>query len=130
MKNAAFGRYMRRFILLMLAYVAAIIGVILWFSQGGPQGWLRYVVAVLPALPIIGMIAAIGAFLVEQEDEYLKMLMVRQQLAATGFTLVVTTIWGFLETFTLVPHVPAYAVFVLYCAGQVPSAIAFNLRRA
>ena len=129
MTNLAFRRYTRRYLVLLLFYIAVVSGVAFWFSQGGPQGRHRYAVAVLPALPIIGVIAAMGAFLVEQEDEYLRMLMVRQSLIAIGFTLIVTTIWGFLETFALVPHIPADAVFILFCVGQIPSAIACNLRR-
>ncbi len=129
MKNVAFKRYMRRFIPLMIAYVIAIFGVVYWFEHGGPQGWLRYVVAVLPAIPIIGVIAAMGAFIVEQPDEYLRTLMVRQCLVAIGFTLVVTTAWGFLENFGLVPHVPAYATFMLFCVGMMPSAILNNAWR-
>lgn len=130
MANPAFSRYMRRFLVLLLLYVVVVWVVAFWFNQGGPRGWLRYIVAVLPALPIIGVIAAQGAFLVEQQDEYLRMLMVRQSLIAIGFTLVVTTIWGFLETFALVSHMPAYAVFILFCVGQIPSAIVYNLRRS
>ena len=59
----------------------------------------------LPALPIIGIFAAIGRYLVEEQDEYVRMLMVRQTLWASGFALSVATIWGFLENFGLVGHV-------------------------
>ena len=130
MANPALRRYGWRLLVLFLLYVAVVSAVSFWFRHGGPQGWLRYAVAVLPALPIIGVIAAQGAFLIEQQDEYLRTLMVRQSLIAIGFTLVVTTVWGFLETFALVPHLPAYAVFILFCIGQIPSAIAYNLRRS
>ena len=129
MTNAAHKRYMRRFIPLMIAYVVIILGVSWWFSRGGPQGWLRYPVAVLPALPIVGVIVVMGRFIVEQKDEYLRMVTVRQTLFAIGFTLVVTTIWGFLEAFALVPHVPAYAVFILFCAGLLPGALFSRFER-
>ena len=128
MKNPAAARYMRRFVPLMVAYTVIVIGVSLWFDAGGPRGWLRYPVAVLPALPIVGVIATMGAFIVEQKDEYQRVLMIRQSLFAIGFTLAVTTIWGFLETFALVPHIPAWATFVLFCFGLIPGALLNRVR--
>ena len=125
MKNLAAQRYVRRFIPLMTLYVAIVMGVSWWFRMGGPVGWLRYPVAVLPALPIVGVIFIMGRFIVEQKDEYLRLMIVRQCLFAIGFTLVVSTVWGFLETYGLVPHVPAYAAFMLFCAGLLPGAL-FN----
>jgi hypothetical protein len=118
--NPAAKRYIRHFIPLMIAYAVAVIGVSWWFRMGGPQGWLRYPVALLPALPIVGVIYVMGRFIVEQKDEYLRLMMVRQTLFAMGFTLVVCTVWGFLEVYGLVPHVPAYLVFVLFCLGLIP----------
>ena len=129
MKNIASRRYLRRFVPLMVAYVVIIVSVAYWFDHGGPKGWLRYPVAVLPALPIIGVVAAMGAFIVEQKDEYLRMVMVRQSLIGIGFTLVVTTVWGFLEIFVQAPHMPAYMTFILFCIGMMPSALLHNLRR-
>jgi hypothetical protein len=61
------------------------------------------VLAVLPALPIIGVFWAVMRLLVEEPDEYMRMLHVRQCLFATGFCLTVKTIWEFLQSFDLVP---------------------------
>ena len=78
---------------------------------------MAYLAAILPALPIIGIFAAIGRYLVEEQDEYVRMLMVRQTLWASGFALSVATIWGFLESFDIVGHVDAYYVAVLWFGG-------------
>ena len=40
--------------------------------------------------------------LVEEPDEFIKLMMVRQALIATGFCLTVMTIWEFLQNFDLV----------------------------
>ena len=77
-------------------------------------GPVAYLAAVLPALPIIGIFAAIGRYLVEEQDEYLRMLMVRQTLWASAFALSVATVWGFLESFDMVGHVDG-----LLCRGPV-----------
>ncbi|MEJ7777198.1 MAG: hypothetical protein WKF52_07445 [Sphingomicrobium sp.] len=43
--------------------------------------------------------------------------MVRQMLIASGIAMVVATIYGFLENYGLVPHVPAFYLSVLFFAG-------------
>jgi len=110
-------RYNRTVLLLSLVYVASLFGAIGLFNAGRPHGIFAYAVAVLPALPIVGMFAALGRYLVEERDEYLRMLLVRQSLWATGFALTLATIWGFLENFDLVEHVDAYYLAVLWFGG-------------
>lgn len=110
-------RYNKRVIVLSLVYAAFLIGAVYAFKHhlvGGPVAW---VVAILPALPIIGIFAAIGLYLVEEQDEYVRMLMVRQTLWASGFALSIATMWGFLESFELVSHVEVYWVSVLWFGG-------------
>jgi hypothetical protein len=41
--------------------------------------------------------------LVEETDEYVRMLFVRQSLFATGFCLTVMTVWEFLRNYEVVP---------------------------
>ena len=63
------------------------------------------------------MFYAIGHYLVDERDEYLPMLMVRQSLVASGFALSLATMWGFLESFDLVFHLDAYWVAVAWFGG-------------
>ena len=65
-------------------------------------GLAAYALAILPALPVIGVFWAVMRLLVEEPDEYLRMLLVRQALVATGFCLTIMTIWEFLQNFDLV----------------------------
>ncbi|NUR45991.1 MAG: hypothetical protein HOP91_07550, partial [Sphingomonas sp.] len=90
-------------------------------------GGLQYVVAVLPALPIVGLFIAMGRYLVEEPDEYVRMLRVREMLWAMGFTLSCATIWGFLDNFGLVGHVDGYWIVVLWYFGQGIGSIANKL---
>jgi hypothetical protein len=110
-------RYNRRMGLVTIVYVAVLVAAVWVANTYRPTGPLLWMVAILPAVPVIGMIAAMLRLLVEETDEYLKFKTARLALIATGFMLAVTTVWGFLETFGLVPHVPAYAAFVVWCAG-------------
>lgn len=115
--NLAQRRYVRRVVLFMTLYVLTLVGVSHYFDKAGPTGISAVVAAILPALPIIAVFWAIGRLLVEERDEYLRLQLVRQSLVATAFALTVATVWGFLETFEQVPHVPAYFAAILWFAG-------------
>jgi len=110
-------RYLARMIPLMVLYVAAILGVTWLFDTSPPEGGLRYAFAVLPALPIVGVIWAVAMYLYEEEDEYLRLRLAVTSLWATGLTLAAASVWGFLEQFETVPHIPLYYAFVFYWAA-------------
>lgn len=115
--SAASRRYNVRVVWISLFYAVLLIAVTYAFNHhllGGAGAW---VAAMLPALAIVGIFVAIGLYLVEETDEYLRMLLVRQTLWASGFALSVATIWGFLESFDLVGHIPVYWVSVLWFLG-------------
>ncbi|VAV95558.1 hypothetical protein MNBD_ALPHA04-530 [hydrothermal vent metagenome] len=115
--KSATRRYTIRVAALMVTYVILLAVAVGFVDTGRVTGLPAYILAVLPALPIIGMFWAIGKFLIEMEDEYLRMLQVRQMIVATCFALAVATVWGFLEEFELVPFVPAYWVTILWFFG-------------
>ena len=115
--TAAGMAYNRRMLPLSAAYVVVLLGAILMHDRLHVTGPVLYLIAILPALPLIGVVWALGRFLVEETDEYQRALAVRKMLVATGFLLVLATIWGFLEQFGLVPHLPAYWCFIVWCIG-------------
>jgi hypothetical protein len=116
-RRPAIRRYNRRVLWLSLLYALFLLAAVYAFKHHLLAGAAAYFVAVLPALPIIGIFAAIGLYLAEEQDEYVRMLMVRQTLWASGFALSLATIWGFLESFELVGHVESYYVAVLWFGG-------------
>lgn len=101
--NPAARRYTVRLFVLMTAYLVLLVFAKWMFRRGLAEGVMAYVLALLPALPIIGVFWAVMRLLVEQTDEYLRMLTVRQCLFATGFALAVTTIREWLQNFDLLP---------------------------
>lgn len=115
--NPAMKRYNRRMIWLWLIYAAFLFVALYTFTHRLLGGSGTYLVAILPALPIIGVFVAVGRYLVEEQDEYLRMLMVRQTLWASGFALSLATIWGFLESFDLVDHIDAYYIAIVWFFG-------------
>ena len=116
-QSIAQRRYNRRVVWLSLLYATALLGAVYGFKHHLVAGPLAYVVAVLPALPIVGIFAAIGMYLVEESDEYVRAMTVRQTLWASGFALSIATIWGFLESFEMVGHAESYWVSILWFGG-------------
>ena len=113
----ALRRYNKRILLLSLLYATCLFAAVYLFKHHLIAGPLAWPVALAPALAVIGFFVTIGRYLVEERDEYLRDQMVRQALIATGFTMALTTAWGFLENFGLVPHIYAYYAAVLWFFG-------------
>lgn len=114
--NAAQRRYNRRVIVAAMAYAVLLIGEQYALRHALVPPAAGYALAVLPALPIIAIFALVGRYLLEEQDEYLRMRMVRQVLWTTGLMLTATTLWGFLEDAGL-PHLPMFYVSVIWFAG-------------
>lgn len=117
-KSTAMRRYQRRTFSLMAIYVVIVLSVALLMKHAIPPGVWRYVAAIVPALPLLGVIAAIGLYLREETDEFRRNLYAQSMLWGLALVLVVTTVWGFLETLAGAPHIPAWWVFPIYCVAQ------------
>jgi hypothetical protein len=122
-RNAATKRYNWRVLWLSALYAVFLISAVYGFKYRLFAGPGAYLAAILPAVPIVGIFAAMGRYLVEEQDEYVRMLMVRQSLWASGFALSVATVWGFLENFNLVTHVDAYSIAIVWFFGLGVGAI-------
>lgn len=115
--KSARRRYTLRVSAALAAYIVSLSAALRFVGVEGVTGPLAYVLALLPGLSVAAVFWAIGRLLVEETDEYVRLLTVRQALVATAFTLSVSTMWGFLENFDLVPHVEAFYIAVLWFAG-------------
>lgn len=116
-RTQAWKRYNWRVLWLSLLYATFLITAVYGFRHKLVTGSFAYAVAILPAIPIIGIFAAIGRYLMEERDEYVRMLMVRQTLWASGFALSAATIWGFLENFGVVGRVEGYYAVIAWFIG-------------
>ena len=86
-------------------------------TNGLVDGPLVWVLALIPGLAMLGIIYAYGMLIVEQKDEFIRMLIIRQVLIGTGIALSLATVWGFLEEFGLVAHVYPYYVAIAWILG-------------
>lgn len=117
-------RYMKRVMVFASTYLLAFAIQALFLTDTDPPIALRAALGILPALAVLGVFWAIGRLIVEETDEFIRMLVVRQVLIATAFALSVATLWGFLEAADVVVHIDAYWVAVVWFFGQFVGAVA------
>jgi hypothetical protein len=112
-------RYMLRFTAAMATYIAALLAVdyVVRAGLAPPKPWL-YLVAIAPAIPVAAVVIIVLRYLLEEEDEYQRMLSIKAYVMATGLTLTVCTGWGFLQDFAGLPQISLHHVFVLFCICQ------------
>ena len=115
MKSPAMRRYLRRLAISMILYMAFLFIALRYVNA--VTGPLAYLLGALPGIAVLGVFWAMGRLLIEETDEYLRLLLVRQTLVATAFALSIATVWGFLENMRLVPHVDAFYISVLWFCG-------------
>ena len=115
--RAAHRRYTIRIAVAMAAYLITLAAALRLVGGGAVSGPLAFVLAALPGIAVVGIFWAYARLLIEETDEYRRMLLVGQSLVATAFTLSIVTVWGFLENFDLVAHVDGFYVAVLWFVG-------------
>ncbi len=122
-ENPAQRRYALRMGLTALLCVLFSSVAALVFRFGHPHGIPAYLVAILPALPIMGALVVTGLYLAEEKDEFQANLLVQSLLGGMGATLAATTVWGYMEDFANVPHlnlVWVYPFFWIFVALSIP----------
>ncbi|MBC2776205.1 hypothetical protein [Parasphingopyxis marina] len=116
-KSGASRRYTRRMAAAMTIYLAAIAAGEYLIDGGRVAGPLLWFFALLPGLAIAAAVYVLGLYIVEETDEFIRMITVHQALIATGLTLTFAAIWGFLENYGLVGHFELYWIVVLWFFG-------------
>ncbi|MBW8744886.1 MAG: hypothetical protein JF628_11180 [Sphingomonas sp.] len=115
--NHAERRYQRRVSIAMSSYVVLLVAEIKLFAHPGLTDPIRFALTLLPGLAVSMVFVALGRYLVEEEDEYLRVRMVRKIVWATGTALVACTLWGFPEDAGFLPHVPLYFAAIVWLAA-------------
>jgi hypothetical protein len=121
-------RYNYRVLIAMAFYAVFLVADIWIFRHDHPTRVLAYLLAILPALPIIGILATAGFYLAEVKDEFQRTITIQSMLWSIGGTLAVTTVWGFLESFAEVRHLELIWVFPIFCFFMIISGQLVKLR--
>jgi len=86
-------------------------------TNGLDDGPLVWVVALTPGLAMVGFFYAIVMLIIEQKDEFIRMLLLRQLIIGTGIALSFAAIWGSLEYFEVVDHIYPFYFVVAFLVG-------------
>src|SRR5689334_11421288 len=92
-------RYLFRLAPTMAVYVLFVFLTKWSFQHLHPTGLVVYLLALLPALPMVGSLAIVGLYVAEESDEFERSILVQSILWGLGGALAVSTIWGALEDF-------------------------------
>lgn len=120
---APIRRYLIRLFTAMSLYIVSLFAAKYLLKYHLVEGWAVWPLAILPGLCVVGVFYAVGMLIIEQKDEFIRMLLVRQTLVASAFSLAIATVWGFLENFGLVVHVDAFYWAILWFIGLAVGAI-------
>ena len=107
-------RYISRLFPTMVLYIVFLYIAQWTFHHLHPTGLVVYLLAVLPALPLVGTLAIVGLYIAEESDEFERSIIVQSMLWGLGGALSVSTIWGFLEDFAKAPHISSFYVYIFF----------------
>jgi hypothetical protein len=94
-------RYLREVFLATVLYLI-VLQASVYALNHGVTGFLKYVVAFVPAIPVVGIFAAIVRWL-RAADEYQRQTTITGMAIAGGATALITVTYGFLENAGLPP---------------------------
>ncbi len=117
--SAASRRYLLRLVPLMIFYLGSLSFADYMIEDYGVSRAVATFLAILPGLAFAGVFWTFGALIVEEKDEFFRLLYVRQGLIATGVSFTLAAIWGFLETYNLVEHIAAFWWPTAWCFGLI-----------
>lgn len=126
--KSAFRRYQRRLMILMTIYLVSLFGGLQLKSSGSLDDLGLYAAAIIPGVAIALVFWAIGRLIVELEDEFIKLLLVRQTLVATGFAFGLAALHGFLTVYGLTEKIDAYYWPITFFFGLFIGAIANRIQ--
>ncbi len=112
--TAPYKKYVIRTMTFMAGYaainVAAITGA---FDDIGRTAGLA--LGLVVAAPVAGQIWATLA-LMSKSDEFMRALMAKRFIVASGLAIAIASAWGFMESYGDAPHVPAWMIYPLFWA--------------
>jgi hypothetical protein len=100
----------------------AVFAAVTWYDRAmHPTGMAAALMALASAVPFLIAIRAVMLFVKEETDEFLRARMLEGWAIATGLALAACTVWGFLDQFGVVPHLPLWAVFPVWTVCLFPA---------
>lgn len=105
-------QFVIRSTLFMSGYVAVNVAAIFGaFDDATPRGALA--LALVVAAPLAGHIWALLAYM-RDSDEFIRGLMARRFIAASGIAMALACAWGLMESYAKVWHAPGSLIYPLF----------------
>ena len=107
-------RYLYRLIPTMVTYLALVFFAKWAFQHLHPSGLVVYLLAIIPALPLVGSLAVVGLYIAEESDEFERSVVIQAMLWGIGGALSLSTIWRSLEDFANAPHISTLFFYIFF----------------
>lgn len=107
-------RYRRLFVPVMAFYVVfCFVGPLVMAAyKGHPPTWLMAIVAVISGAPIAIVFWLMGRYL-RETDEFTRQVQLDALVPATGITLSLAVVWGFLELYLVMPRAKIFTPMIM-----------------
>jgi hypothetical protein len=112
----------------MCAYVPLLLCAGEWVKHHPPTGLALFLLAALPALPVIAMFAAVGVYFKEEQDEYERNVLIGCMLWGTGALLTVLIFSSFLKIFGWKGEMDSFVEMGVFWAFMVIARITYRVR--
>ena len=121
-------RYVARLLPTMIVYVLFVFITQWAFHHSHPTGLMVYLLAILPAVPLVGSIAIVGLYIAEETDEFQRSILVQSMLWGFGVALAIGSVWGSLEDLANAPHRSAFYAYLSFWIVNAISGVIIRLR--
>jgi xanthosine utilization system XapX-like protein len=112
----------------MLIYIGVVFYTKWAFQHFHPTGFRVYVLALLPALPMVASLIVVGLYISEEADEFQRSIIIRSVLWGLGASLAVGTVWGTLEDFAHARHLSTFLAYLSFWIVMAISGVIIRLR--
>ena len=125
--NAAKKGMIRRVAVVLVAYELVFGGAMFWVDRAKPAGAMLFVMALLPTLPVLGLIVVLGRYLREEVDEFHRQLVVRCLLWGTAAVMTSVCFHGFLQLFGWKGSWPAVVELAVFVVAMLVAKVTYKL---
>ena len=118
--SPAHRRYVVRTMAFMSGYVAVNVAAIFGAFDDIASPVAAWALALTVSAPVVGQIWATLS-LMRESDEFVRAVVAKQFILASGLAMAVASVWGFGESYAGAPHIPAWIIYPLFwaCFGVI-----------
>lgn len=112
--------YTKGILIYAVLYAVALFFSIYVIRHFNTSNIVKFILALLTSLPIGGTILTFLNF-IKNSDEFIRAQTTETFIKATGFTLFIATLWGFMENYSAIAHMDFYMIYPMFwaCFGLV-----------